>query len=65
MALEGGDVVLTLVKTEGTASVCGICGALLELGERAGRIAAERRDERMGIPSRMIVYMTSTDLTYD
>lgn len=64
MTLEAGEVSLKLVRKNGTASVCGMCGPLLELGERAGRVAAEMRDERRGIAGRMILYMTSTDLTY-
>ena len=57
---------MILIEMNMTGSVYRICGALLELRERAGRIDAEMRDERRVMPnSRTIVHMTSIDLTYD
>lgn len=63
--LDSSEVLVMLVGANGTGSVCVTRGVLLEMGERAEAKAVEMGDERRRMPSRVIVYMASTDLTYD
>ena len=62
MTLEGDEVIVMLVGTNGTGRNCGIRGVMLETGERAEDKAVEMG--RRGMESRIVVYMASTGWIY-